>query len=134
MSEAQELRTALAANEIFYETFVQGDYEIMEQLWATTTPVICIHPGSPAIHGRHGVLESWRSVLRNPPRVHATGAEAKVIRGVAFVTCFEHIDDTVLAATNAFVWENGAWALVHHQAGPVRPERASDPEPRGPLH
>ncbi len=134
MTEADEIRTALAANDAFYETFVRGRYERMDQLWATTTPVICIHPGSPAIHGRAGVMESWRQVLESPPRVSATDARAEIIRGVAVVTCLEHIDGSVLAATNLFVWENGTWAIAHHQAGPVRREPETEPEPRGPLH
>lgn len=134
MSEAEELRTALAANEMFYEAFAAGDFEIMEQLWATTTPVLCIHPGHPVIVGREPVLQSWRSVLERPPSMRASDAQAQIIRGVAFVTCLEHIDETVLAATNVFVWERGAWALVHHQAGPVRPLPDAEPGPRGPLH
>ena len=132
MSEAEEIRTALIANQAFYEAFAGGDYARMEALWATTAPALCTHPGSPPIHGRPGVMQGWRQVLEHPPSVRASDAQVTVIRGVAFVTCLEHIDDSVLAATNVFVWEDGRWALVHHHAGPVRPEREA--EPRGPLH
>lgn len=135
MSEATEIRAALAAHARFYTAFAAGDYEAMEALWSTTAPSLCVHPGSPAIHGRSGVMASWRSVLERPPAVSASAAQVAVIRGLAFVTCFEHIGEVKLTATNVFVWEDGDWLLVHHQAGPVREEgRAGSEAPRGPLH
>jgi hypothetical protein len=33
------------------------------------------------------------------------------------VTCVETVAGTALAATNIFTNENGAWRMVHHQAG-----------------
>jgi hypothetical protein len=135
MSEANEIRAALTANARFYTAFAAGDYAAMETLWSTTAPSLCVHPGAPAIHGRSRVMASWRSVLERPPTVSASAAQASVIRGIAFVTCFEHIGEVKLVATNAFVWEDGDWLLVHHQAGPVRDESGAGSEaPRGPLH
>jgi hypothetical protein len=133
MPESSEIRAALAANGRFYSSFAAGDDDGMEALWSTTAPVLCIHPGSPAIHGRAGVMASWRAVLERPPAVRASDAQVAVIRGVAFVTCLEHIGEVKLAATNVFVWEDGAWRLVHHQAGPVRNE-VDGVRPPGPLH
>jgi hypothetical protein len=37
----------------------------------------------------------------------------------AYVVCGEAVDGAELVATNLFVREDGAWKLVHHQAGPV---------------
>jgi len=130
MSEAAEIRAAIEANAAFYTAFAAGDADAMEALWATTTPVLCIHPGRPPLHGRAGVMKSWRAILEAPPPIRASGPEAVVVRGVALVTCHEHIGDATLAATNVFVWEDGAWRLAHHQAGLVEPE----PPPAGPLH
>ncbi len=133
MSETTEIRAALAAHARFYAAFAAGDYDAMETLWSTTAPCLCVHPGAPAIHGRSGVLASWRSVLERPPSVSASQPQVAVIRGIAFVTCFEHIGEVKLVATNVFVWENAAWRLVHHQAGPLREVPASE-GPHGPLH
>src|SRR3546814_17800766 len=46
------------------------------------------------------------------------GARAHRCGEAAFVTCYEVIGDSLLAATNIFVLEDGGWKLVHHQAGP----------------
>ena len=133
MSESNEIRAAIAANAAFYAAFVEGDYEAMDALWATTAPALCVHPGAPAIHGRPLVMESWRAVLSDPPQISASGVQVTMIRGVAFVTCLEHIGPGVLMATNVFVWEDGAWRIVHHQAGPVQ-LADEDAPPDGPLH
>jgi hypothetical protein len=134
VTESDEIEAALAANAAFYAAFADGDEEAMEGLWATTAPVACVHPGAPPIHGRAVVMDSWRALLDAPPAIRASGAQASIVRGVAFVTCFEHIEDNALAATNVFVWEDGAWRLVHHQAGLVHPDAWSDDAPEGPLH
>lgn len=134
MSESTEIRAAAAANAAFYEAFAAGDAAAMEALWSRTASVLCIHPGASPLHGRDAVMESWRSILEAPPAILATDARVAVIRGVAFVTCLEHIDDAALAATNVFVWEDGAWRIVHHQAGLVQTRAWSASAPDGPLH
>lgn len=133
MPESSDVRAALAAHARFYSVFAAGDHAGMEALWSTTTPALCIHPGTPAIHGRARVMSSWQGVLERPPAVRASDAQVAIIRGVAFVTCLEHIGEVTLAATNVFVWEDGAWRLVHHQAGPIRNESGGHGPP-GPLH
>ena len=45
-----ELDAILFANEAFYHAFADGDSAAMEALWASQTPVCCIHPGWGAIH------------------------------------------------------------------------------------
>ena len=40
MSEATEIRAALAANARFYAAFAAGDFNKMESLWSTTAPSI----------------------------------------------------------------------------------------------
>ena len=63
------------------------------------------------------VIESWRAILRDPPPIRASEARAHVLGASAFVTCVETVDGTALVATNIFANENGAWRMVHHQAG-----------------
>ena len=64
-----ELDAILFANEAFYHAFADGDSAAMEALWASQTPVCCIHPGWGAIHERDGILESWRTILADPPDI-----------------------------------------------------------------
>ena len=135
MSESKELRAAIAANRAFYEALAQGDLEAMDGLWATTAPVLCAHPGAAVLHGRHSVMESWRAILSDPPPIRESGVQVALIRGIAIVSCVEHIGDGSLAASNVFVWEDGAWRLVHHHAGPLdRLEPEASTQGSGHLH
>ncbi len=114
MSETQAVR---AANEAFYRAFAEGDLAAMEALWARAAPVACIHPGWLALTDREAVIESWTVILGDPPPISATDAVVHPLPGAAFVTCVERVGDIALVATNIFVPEDGAWKIVHHQAG-----------------
>ena len=67
------------------------------------------------------MLSSWRSILgsRDAPRVTCTNPTAHVLDGAGFVLCEERVGSAVLVATNVFVYEDGAWKMVHHQAAAV---------------
>jgi hypothetical protein len=134
MSEEREIEAALAANAAFYQALAQGDYTAMEALWSASEPLLCSHPGTPALQGRPAVMESWRAILTRPPAIEIRNPRAVVIRGLAFVTCFEQIGETILTATNALVWERSDWRIVFHQSGYIAPDQAepSSPDPR--LH
>jgi hypothetical protein len=134
VSVSSEIRAALEANSRFYEVFADGDSDAMDGLWATTTPVLCTHPGSETLHGRDVVMRSWNEILDRPPPIAHSGGQVAIIRGVAFVSCLEHIGDGTLAATNIFVWEDQEWRLVHHQAGPLHEDLSHPPAKGGPLH
>lgn len=116
----QEHADILFANEAFYHAFQLKDVAAMEALWARAAPVACTHPGWPSLNGREQVMQSWAAILGNPDtRAIATrGARAYRYGDAAFVTCYEVIGGSVLAATNFFVREDGAWKMAHHQAGP----------------
>lgn len=113
----------LFANEAFYAAFTGRDLEAMEKVWSQRDNITCIHPGWTPLIGREAVMESWRAILTNPqsPQVNVTGASAALMGEVAYVVCYEHLSDAVLAATNIFVHEDGWWRLVHHQAGTAPP-------------
>ena len=114
----------LATNEAFYRAFGARDVEAMENLWAATAPVACVHPGWAALRGRETVLASWRSILRSgqAPRVVCTNPTAHVLADAGFVLCEERVGAAVLVATNVFVLERGVWKMVHHHASPVAQE------------
>ena len=111
----------LAANEAFYRAFNQKDAEAMDEVWARSIEVGCIHPGWNVLRGRKAVLESWRGILSNPaqPKIVSGGATVTFVGEVAMVLCRELVAGAPLAATNVFVLEDGAWRLVHHHSGPV---------------
>lgn len=113
----------LRANAEFYRAFNRGDAAAMQALWAKHANVACFHPGSTLLLGREAVLESWRSMLREPPafRLRCDHAAVSLFGETAIVTCYEGTGDRAahLAATNVFVLEEGAWRMVHHHAGPL---------------
>jgi len=119
--EQDDREAALQANDAFYRAFAAGDYSAMESLWARAEAVLCVHPGGPPLHGRDLVMESWREILRQAPEIQYQEPRVEIVRGVAFVTCFETIGGHPLAATNVFVWESSAWRLTHHQASAIAP-------------
>ncbi len=109
----------LFANEAFYLAFSGGDEAAMETIWAREAPVCCIHPGWRALSGREEVMASWHGIFDNggPDYIRAPGAKVHFHKQMAMVTCYEQIDESLLAATNVFVLEEGEWRLCHHQAG-----------------
>lgn len=111
------------ANEAFYAAFRDGDMSAMEQLWATDTPVFCIHPGWNPLFGRDQVLHSWRRIMRggSRPNVICHDPKPHIMENVGTVICFEQIGADFLVATNMFVRQSKSniWRLFHHHAGPA---------------
>jgi hypothetical protein len=121
----------LFANERFYTAFAAGDTAEMEALWSDAGPVVCLHPGWEPLTDRSAVMESWQAILGNPPPVRCLAPEILPLgETAAAVICWEAIGGDRLIATNLFRLEDGAWHLVHHQAGPTR---GTPPEPTGPA-
>lgn len=126
MPEAVESEI-LARNDAFYDAFNTRDIAAMDRLWAERAPVVCLHPGSTALHGRSQVIRSWESILASDsaPRVAIEGPRVVMLGETAMVLCYERVTDpatgtgAVLAATNVFVREAGQWRLVHHHAAAI---------------
>jgi ketosteroid isomerase-like protein len=126
----------LFANEAFYQAFAERDLDAMAEVWAREMPVACVHPGWEALAGRDAVLASWRAILESPsaPAIRCLEPQAFAFGDVAFVICYEAIEQSVPVATNIFVREDGVWRLVHHQAGPTNHRPRDEAEPSGSLH
>ena len=127
----RDVERVLAANEAFYAAFAARDVAAMESLWAQRTAVACIHPGWQALFGRDAVMESWRDIMSNPnsPPIRCAKPVVHVAGSTALVICAERFPGAELVATNVFVEEDGAWKLVHHQAGGVaRPSEEEEDE------
>jgi ketosteroid isomerase-like protein len=132
VERARREAEVLQANAELYRAFRDGDFAAMEELWAQSVEVACLHPGSQALTGRRAVLESFRGILAASPGWDMTQREARAFLlpgDAAFVTCLEANgnEPAHLAATNVFVREGERWRLAHHQAGPL-----SRPVPPGP--
>ena len=56
----------LFANDAFYNAFISQDIVALEALWASNSPVVCIHPGWPPLYGREAVMRSWTDILSSP--------------------------------------------------------------------
>jgi ketosteroid isomerase-like protein len=141
MLEAVTESEVLASNEAFYDAFNSRDIDAMERLWAKLAPVVCLHPGSTALHGRSQVIRSWHSILSSDgaPRVAVEGPRVVMLGETAMVLCYERVTDpdtgtgAVLAATNVFVREGGEWRLVHHHSsaiGRIVSEERDPPRPK----
>lgn len=126
----RDRQATLFANEAFYQAFTDGDIVAMDAVWAHDAPVACIHPGWEPLSGRDRIMESWQAILgnENRPAIHSHAAKVYLYGEVAFVICYEEINNEFLVATNVFVRENGGWRMVHHQAGPTAPPMLDEPE------
>lgn len=111
---------ALFANDAFYLAFAARDLDHMDALWSRNTPVICLHPGWPALTSREDILSSWARIFGNPQQeaVEIYGATAFEVGSTVLVVCYEMLGGNVMVASNLFIEEDGAVVLAHHQAGP----------------
>ena len=123
----------LAANLAFYRAFGRGDYAGMEAVWARRAAVLCLHPGWAAVEGREAVMDSWRHVLGDPDfRILCHDERVHLYGELAIVLCEEELSGGLLAATNIFIREDGAWRMIHHQASAIIPTYRTDTS--APLH
>ena len=120
----------LFANDQFYLAFNNSDYELMDALWAQQSPVVCIHPGWPALTDREAILDSWERILAGSESPGITHDNVKVFDHgtLALVMCYESVGDNRLVVMNAFIEENGELRMVLHQAGGCA--EAPEPEPQ----
>src|ERR1700730_1329707 len=119
--EARE--TVLSANRAFYRAFSERDAEAMDQIWAPTGAVVCLHPGRAALHERAEIMASWRAILRHPqaPKVRCLGEWIVGRPGLAVVVCREILPEGQLMATNTFARLSEGWRMIGHHSGPVPP-------------
>lgn len=123
----------LEANLAFYSAFGRGDYGAMETIWARRATVLCLHPGWTAVEGREAVMESWRRVLGDPDfRIMCHDERVYLYGEMAIVLCEEELSGGLLAASNVFIREDGAWRMIHHQASAIIPTYHT--ETRAQLH
>lgn len=111
---------ALFANDAFYLAFAARDISHMDALWARESPVICLHPGWPALTRRDQIIESWSRILNNPEQkpIDVYGAQAFELGSNIAVVCYEELDGNIMVATNLYIQEHDKVLLACHQSGP----------------
>ena len=111
-------RAVLEANLNFYDAFANADPAAMARIWSQRADISCNHPGWQTLHGRSEVLGSWKSILHNAERllIRCSDARVAMFDQAALVTCIEQLERDRLCASNLFVFEDGLWRLMHHQA------------------
>lgn len=124
------------ANEAFYVAFARRDLDAMIEVWSRRETVTCIHPGAITLLGRDKVIQSWQAILSNPasPAIVCRSPTAHLFGDVAYVLCWEQIEQAFLLATNIFVREDGRWRMVHHQATAAPTPEDLQPATSHPLH
>ena len=125
----EEREAVLAANRAFYRAFAERDVEAMDQIWAASGAVVCLHPGQAPLHGRAEIMASWRGNLRHPesPKVRCIGESVIGRPGLAIVDCREILPEGQLMATNTFARQSDGWRMIGHLSGPVPPIEAARP-------
>jgi len=122
-AENETASAVLAANARFYRAFNERDSAAMGELWATRSPVACLHPGESLLVGRQLVLRRWHQILVSRPAftLRCDRPIVQVFGPTAIVYCYEGGNDELahLAVTNVFVHEADGWHMVHHHAGPM---------------
>lgn len=130
----EEREAVLAANRAFYRAFNERHVEAMEQLWAPSGAVVCLHPGHAPLFDRAEILESWRAILAHPeaPRIRCIDEWVVGRPGLALVVCREVLANAHCMATNSFVRLGSGWHMAGHHAGPVPPAERRQPAPSTP--
>lgn len=110
----------------------------MAQVWATRAPLLCIHPGGPALIQRDEVLESWRYILAHPSAQTIMHSSEGVIHygDFALVTCYEWDErqpENRLLAANGFIIEDDQYRMVTHHSGPLAVSADVAPKPGKPT-
>lgn len=120
------------ANARFYRAFESLEISEMEQVWAHSADVRCVHPGWGLLSGWEAVRQSWDAIFKNSSemRFSIADVDVHVDHDLAWVTCTEnilsHAGDriavTAILATNVFERVDGEWLMIHHHAShPLRP-------------
>jgi ketosteroid isomerase-like protein len=127
MSEDEKLVTK--ANEAFYRAFESLDIKQMESVWATGESIECGHPGWRILRGWNVVMESWRRIFENTPKIQFMLTDVSIhIQGeFAWITLYENLNSSMgdenvsatILTTNIFKKLGDAWRLIHHHGSTV---------------
>lgn len=141
--------TAQDAEDAFYRAFETADLGAMRRVWAEADDIVCVHPGSPLLHGWSDIGPSWEQIFNAPARMSFRVHHHQWIKhgDVAVHLAEEEItaagdDDSPLPripVTNIYRRSAQGWQLVVHHASLPPPTATSSPRderapPRRALH
>lgn len=117
-------------NERFYESISVANLSMMEELWAKTDEVKCVHPGWPVIMGWKNVRESWQTIFESGlcfANIEVSNVYIDVNKNSAWLNCVEKISYvvnnrviiTMAQTTNIFEKQEQKWKIVLHHASPM---------------
>ena len=116
-------------NLAFYRAFESLDVKRMESVWAADAEIQCGHPGWRILRGWKPVMESWRRIFENTPKIQFTLTEVKIeVQGeLAWVTLYENLNSVVegqnvsasILTTNIFQKSISGWRMIHHHGSTV---------------
>ncbi len=126
------------ANESFYRAFEALDMARMEAVWARNAEIQCGHPGWRILRGWKPVMESWRRIFENTPRINfsLTDLSVEVSGDFAWVTLYENLISSVegqnvgamILTTNVFRKGADGWRMIHHHGSSVAQAAPPDDE------
>lgn len=134
-----EEKAVVRANEDFYLAFESLDIKRMEAVWANDAQIQCGHPGWRILRGWKAVMESWRRIFENTPKIQFMLSDVSVeVRGhLAWVTLYENLNSVVegqnvaatILTTNIFRKGPEGWRIVHHHGSSVAQPPMHDDTP-----
>jgi len=124
-----EEKDVARANESFYSAFESLDIKQMESVWASDREIQCGHPGWHILRGWKPVMESWRQIFENTPRIQFMLTDLTIeVRGeLAWVTLYENLNSSLegqnvaamILTTNIFRKGADGWRMIHHHGSSV---------------
>jgi ketosteroid isomerase-like protein len=134
-----EEQAVAQANENFYRAFETLDMQRMEAVWAKDAEIQCGHPGWRILRGWKPVMESWRRIFENTPRISFSLTELsfEVHGELAWVTLYENLVSSVegqsvgamILTTNIFRKGADGWRMIHHHGSSVAQAPPQDKTP-----
>ena len=119
----------------FYKAFGEGDFLLMESLFADTG-VSCTHPGSSTVVGRKDVVNNWEFILEGIPKTiinrqilsvsKSQGVEVHLVLE-SFVADELTGEMSEVFATNVYVCQENGWRLQMQHAS-LPKQRSYSPE------
>jgi ketosteroid isomerase-like protein len=120
---ANIFRTPEEAEIAFYQAIEQADIVALGDVWSDDDSIVCIHPGSSRIEGRHDVLESFADMFAEAPALRFsiidalyTGNDSLVIHLVREEIELDGVVVSVMVSTNIYHLEDDGWRMLLHHA------------------
>ena len=119
------LASAEDAEHAFYDAIARADLEALMALWAEDEEIVCVHPGSPRLHGHAAIRESWEMIFeRGPVHIHPRNLHVTHNMMCSVHNVIEEVtppddanwQEAHILATNVYLKTPQGWRIVMHHA------------------